>query len=78
MCAGALVHARIKELVYGAPEPKTGAVCSVFSVLDAPSHNHQIQVRHGVMAEECAARLRHFFQQRRRLVIKSATPGSDI
>jgi tRNA(adenine34) deaminase len=78
MCVGALVHARIKELVYGATEPKTGAVCSAFSVLDAPSHNHQIEVRHGVLAEECATKLREFFQQRRRAVNKSANPGYEI
>lgn len=75
MCVGALVHARIKELVYGAPEPKTGAVSSAFAVLNAPSHNHQVQVRHGVLAEACAARLQDFFQQRRRLVNKSSPPG---
>ena len=74
MCVGALVHARIKELVYGAPEPKTGEVCSAFSVLEAPSHNHLVQVRQGVLAEECAAKLRDFFQQRRKLVNKSPTP----
>jgi tRNA(adenine34) deaminase len=65
MCVGALVHARIKELVYGAPEPKTGAVSSAFAVLNAASHNHQVQVRHGILAEECAARLQAFFQRRR-------------
>lgn len=76
MCVGALVHARIKELVYGAPEPKTGAVSSAFAVLNAPSHNHQIQVRNGILAEECAARLQDFFQQRRRTVNKSLPPGT--
>jgi tRNA(adenine34) deaminase len=65
MCAGALVHARIKEVVFGASEPKTGAVSSAFSVLTAPQHNHQIVVRGGVLASEAAERLQVFFRSRR-------------
>ena len=76
MCVGAMVHARIKELVYGAPEPKTGAVTSAFEALNSPKHNHQILVRHGIMVEECAGRLRDFFQQRRVMVKKTPDPES--
>lgn len=65
MCVGAIIHSRIKDLVYGAPEPKTGAVCSRFEVLNSPQHNHQVQVRKGILAEECAAMMRDFFQKRR-------------
>lgn len=65
MCAGALVHARIQELVYGAPEPVAGAVASTAKVLDNPALNHRVQVRAGVMAEECSALIKAFFRERR-------------
>lgn len=65
MCAGALVHARIERLVYGASEPKAGAVRSSAQVLANPSLNHQIVVSGGVLAEPAAELLRHFFSQRR-------------
>lgn len=67
MCVGAMVHARIKDLVYGAPEPKTGAVNSAFDALGSSKHNHRIFVRQGVLAEECAGLLKQFFQSRRSL-----------
>ena len=53
MCVGAMVHARIGTLIYGAPEPKTGAVRSTLKLLDDPSWNHRITVVAGLMAEEC-------------------------
>ena len=65
MCAGAMVHARIGRLVYGAPDPKTGAAGSVFDLVRAPALNHQLDVDSGVMGEECGALLREFFRQRR-------------
>jgi len=65
MCAGALVHARIERLVFGAPEPRAGAVRSCGRVLDNPAHNHRIAVADGVMAAECAAMMRAFFAERR-------------
>lgn len=65
MCAGAMVHARIERLVYGAPDPKTGAAGSVFDIVRAPALNHQLVVDAGVMAEDCAGLLREFFRQRR-------------
>lgn len=65
MCAGALVHARIGTLVYGALEPRSGAVVSTASVLDNASLNHRVEVVGGVLAEECAQVLRAFFAARR-------------
>ncbi|MGD8927189.1 MAG: tRNA adenosine(34) deaminase TadA [Thioalkalispiraceae bacterium] len=65
MCVGAIIHARVDEVIYGAAEPKTGAAGSVFDVLTAPVHNHQVAVRGGILAEECAELLRTFFQKRR-------------
>ena len=65
MCAGALVHARIQRLVFGATEPRSGAVESRARVLDSPAHNHQVAVSGGVMATECGALMRSFFQARR-------------
>jgi tRNA(adenine34) deaminase len=65
MCAGALIHARVDRLVYGAADPKAGAAGSVLSVVNHPALNHQMTVLSGVMAEESASLLRAFFQQRR-------------
>jgi len=66
MCVGALVHARIGTLIYGAPEPKTGAVRSTMKLLDDPSWNHRVVVVAGLMAEESRALLQEFFQRKRR------------
>lgn len=65
MCAGAMVHARIERLVFGAFDPKTGAAGSVFDLLPGQLHNHQVQVSGGVMKAECGALLRDFFRARR-------------
>ena len=65
MCAGAMVHARIKRLVYGADDPKAGAVQSVVQVLNHPKLNHQMEVRAGVLAGRCAEVLQEFFRNRR-------------
>ena len=65
MCAGALVHARIKRLVYGADDPKAGAVHSVIEVLNHPQLNHRMDVRGGVLAGRCADLLQSFFRGRR-------------
>ncbi len=65
MCAGALVHARIKRLVYGADDPKAGAVRSVLQVLNHPQLNHQMEVRSGVLAGRSADLLQTFFKSRR-------------
>ena len=65
MCAGALVHARIRRLVYGADDPKAGAVQSLMQVLNHPGLNHRMQVRGGVLAGKCAELLQEFFRARR-------------
>ena len=65
MCAGALVQARIKRLVYGADDPKAGAVRSVMQVLNHPSLNHKMEVRSGVLADRCGELLQSFFRLRR-------------
>jgi len=67
MCAGALVHARIKRLVYGADDPKAGAVQSVMQVLNHPRLNHRMEVRGGVLAGRCAEGLQAFFKSRRQV-----------
>ncbi len=65
MCAGALVQARIARLVYGADDPKGGAVRSCFSLLDHPALNHRLDVVSGVLADDCAAVIQSFFASRR-------------
>jgi tRNA(adenine34) deaminase len=65
MCVGALVHARVARVVYGAPDPKTGACGSVFDLVASPRMNHRIAVTGGVRAEESAELLKRFFAARR-------------
>jgi tRNA(adenine34) deaminase len=65
MCAGAMIQARIARLVYGADDPKGGAVRSCFSMFDHPQLNHRAEVTSGVLAEETALLLRDFFAARR-------------
>ena len=65
MCAGALVHARLRRLIYGAADPKAGAVRSVLKVLNHPRLNHTMKVKSGVLAGRCGELLRAFFQKRR-------------
>ena len=65
MCAGALVHARIRRLVYGAHDPKAGAVHSVLQVVNHPQLNHRMDVRDGVLAGRSAEILQEFFRKRR-------------
>ncbi|MEC9361781.1 tRNA adenosine(34) deaminase TadA [Sinimarinibacterium flocculans] len=65
MCAGAIVHARVARLVYGADDPKAGAVHSVYDVIAAPRLNHRVRWQGGVLADECGERLRAFFRARR-------------
>lgn len=66
MCAGALTHARIKRLVYGAPDIKRGAIQSQMRALDAPFLNHHVHYEGGILAAECQHLLSHFFQIRRK------------
>ena len=65
MCAGAIIHARLERVVYAAPDPKTGAAGSRFDVLTHKSHNHAVEVEHGLLAEKSAELLRNFFKLRR-------------
>ncbi len=65
MCAGALVHARIERLVFGAREPKAGAVVSTARLLEQPSLNHRVRIEEGLLADEASALLREFFAARR-------------
>ncbi len=66
MCMGALLHARIDRLVYGAADPKTGAAVSLYQLGGDRRLNHQIEVYGGVLAEECGEILRNFFRERRK------------
>ena len=65
MCVGALVHARIERLVFGAPDPKTGALGGHFDLLETATHNHRIDVAGGCLGETCGELLRSFFRERR-------------
>ncbi len=65
MCAGALIHARVSRLVYGASDPKAGAAGSILKVLNHPGLNHQMEVTAGVLAQECSEILQAFFRQKR-------------
>lgn len=65
MCSGAMLHARIDRLVYGAPDPKTGAAGSVIDLFASKQINHQTSVEGGIMSEECGQLLRDFFKGRR-------------
>ncbi len=65
MCAGAMVNARLGELVYAADDPKAGAADSVFSLLDGAALNHRVEVRRGPLMDEAGELLREFFRARR-------------
>ena len=66
MCAGALVHSRVRRLIFGATEPKAGAVVSQDQALARESLNHQVDVVSGVLAEDCSTMLSNFFRRRRK------------
>ena len=65
MCAGAIIHARIERVVFGAHDPKAGAAGSVFEVLGTDKLNHKVEVQGGVLEAECADLLKNFFKARR-------------
>ncbi len=65
MCAGAMVHARVKRLVYGSSDPRAGASGSIFNVTNHPALNHRVECEGGLMSDECGELLRGFFAERR-------------
>jgi tRNA(adenine34) deaminase len=67
MCAGALVNARVERLVYGADDPKAGAVSTLYEILTDARLNHRLEVKRGIFANECGALLSDFFRERRRI-----------
>jgi tRNA(adenine34) deaminase len=79
MCVGALVHARVREVVYGVGEPKTGALVSTLRALESPGLNHRFEVTSGVLEEDCRAIIQEFFRQKRqagRLELESSDQGA--
>lgn len=66
MCAGAIIHSRIRRVIFGACEPKSGAVVSVTQVLDQSQMNYRVEVTQGVMQEECSEMMSAFFRERRK------------
>jgi tRNA(adenine34) deaminase len=79
MCVGAMVHARVREVVYGALEPKTGALVSAMKALESPGLNHRFAVTGGVLEDDCRAILQEFFRGKRRAGradLESGEPGA--
>ena len=76
MCAGAMVQGRVTRLVYGASDPKAGAVGSLYDLVREPRHNHRVEVTEGVLAEDCGQTLKAFFKQLR-AAQKNAAPKSQ-
>lgn len=66
MCAGAIIHARIKRVVFGASDPKTGAAGSVFDILNTAKLNHVVEIEKGILEEDCAQLLKQFFKNKRK------------
>jgi tRNA(adenine34) deaminase len=65
MCAGALVHVRMRRVIFGCPDPRAGAAGGTINILQMPGLNHRCEIMSGVLTGECAALLQSFFQQRR-------------
>ena len=80
MCAGALVHVRMRRVVFGCADPRGGAAGGLLNLLQNPSLNHQCDITSGVMAQECAKLLQSFFQEKRAREAESpdSAPGSAI
>ena len=76
MCAGAMLHARLARVVFGAPDPKTGACGSVVNLFEQAQLNHQTAIIGGVLAADCSTMLKNFFAERRSLARSSATPAT--
>jgi len=69
MCAGAIIHARVARVVFGAADPKTGAAGSVFNILQNNQLNHRVALTCGILAQECSERLSDFFRKKRQSAI---------
>jgi tRNA(adenine34) deaminase len=78
MCVGAMLHARLKTVVFGAYDPKTGAAGSVLDLFAEPSLNHHTEVRGGVLGDECGTLLRQFFSERRHARDPSASSAQEL
>ena len=65
MCAGAIIHARLAQLVYAVADPKTGACGSAFNLLDTDKLNHKVDIKKGIMADECRLLIQGFFREKR-------------
>jgi tRNA(adenine34) deaminase len=65
MCAGALVHARLSRVIFGARDPKCGAVVSLYNILDDKRLNHQVRITEGILSQECGEIMSRFFQEKR-------------
>ena len=77
MCVGALIHARVREVVFGAPEPKTGALVSSTRALETPGLNHRFLVRGGVAGDECRDLIQSFFRERRQSARSGVVAAAD-
>lgn len=65
MCAGAIVHARVERVIFGARDPKCGAVVSLYNILDDKRLNHQVKITDGILSEECGEIISRFFREKR-------------
>lgn len=77
MCSGAMMHARLARVVFGAADPKTGACGSIVDLFSQQKLNHHTEVAGGVLADECSALLKEFFADRRRLAQRGAGQATE-